>query len=80
MKNETPPPADNGVEDLQAMLFTQMRNLSDPEKNLDVEMKRASAMADVAKVIVESGKLQVAAIRATGKPTSKNPKLLSNGK
>lgn len=60
----------NKIEDLRNHLFEQLERLKDvePEK-LEKELERAGAVADVARVIVDSAKAEVAFIQATGKIT-----------
>ena len=54
----------NKIDDLRNHLFETLEALKDEEKPMDVA--RALAIADVAKVIVESAKVEVAFVRATG--------------
>lgn len=57
----------NKIEDLRNHLFETLEALKDPEKPMDIE--RAKAVADVARVIVDSAKAEVQFIQATGKVT-----------
>lgn len=54
----------NKIEDLRDHLFETLEALKDEEKPMDIA--RARAVADVAKVIVESAKVEVDFIKATG--------------
>jgi hypothetical protein len=56
-------PARNKINDLRDHLFATLEALQDDEKPMDIE--RAKAIADVAKVIVDSAKVEVAFIAAT---------------
>lgn len=57
-------PPKNKIGDLRDHLFETLEALRDPEKPMDLD--RARAVADVAKVIVESAKVEVAMVKATG--------------
>ena len=54
----------NKIEDLRNHLFATLESLADPEKPMEIE--RARAIADVARVIVDSAKAEVQFILATG--------------
>lgn len=54
----------NKIEDLRNHLFETLEALKDDEKPMD--LKRAKAVADVAKVIVESARVEVDFLRVTG--------------
>lgn len=54
----------NKIDDLRNHLFETLEALKDEEKPMDIE--RARAVADVAKVIVESAKVEVAFLKTTG--------------
>lgn len=56
--------AKNKISDLRDHLFATLEALRDDEKPMDIE--RAKAVADVARVIVDSAKVEVAFIEATG--------------
>lgn len=56
--------AKNKIADLRDHLFATLEALRDDEKPMDLD--RAKAVADVARVIVESAKVEVAFIEATG--------------
>lgn len=55
----------NKIEDLRNHLFATLESLQDDEKPMDIN--RAKAIADVAQVIVNSAKIEVDFIRATGR-------------
>ena len=57
-------PPRNKITDLRNHLFETLEALRDEEKPMDIA--RAQAVADVAKVIVESAKVEVAYLRVTG--------------
>jgi hypothetical protein len=57
-------PAKNKIEDLRDHLFETLEALKDDEKPMDIA--RAKAVADVARVIVESAKVEVDFVKATG--------------
>ncbi len=57
----------NKIGDLRDHLFATLEALRDEEKPMDIN--RAKAVADVARVIVESAKVEVAMIEATGAVT-----------
>jgi len=54
----------NKIEDLRNHLFEVLEGLKDPEKPLDID--RARAIADVAKKIIDSAKVEVDFLRVTG--------------
>lgn len=54
----------NKIADLRDHLFATLEALRDDEKPMDIE--RAKAIADVARVVVDSAKVEVAFIEATG--------------
>lgn len=54
----------NKIDDLRNHLFETLEALKDDEKPM--EIARAQAIADVAKVIVESAKVEVAFLKTTG--------------
>jgi len=54
----------NKIEDLRNHLFETLEQLKDPEKPLEIE--RARAIADVAKKIIDSAKVEVDFLRVTG--------------
>lgn len=55
----------NKIEDLRNHLFATLESLQDDENPMDIN--RAKAIADVAQVIVNSAKIEVDFIRATGR-------------
>lgn len=57
-------PPKNKISDLRDHLFETLEALRDESKPMELE--RAKAVADVAKVIVESAKVEVAMLRVTG--------------
>ena len=69
---------------LRELLFDQMQRLNDPKNDLEVELKRASAIAKVGTVIVNSHKQEVDMMKAAvyGKkfPGKNNQKQLTGGK
>lgn len=52
------------IDDLRSELFDTLRRLKDPNNPLDV--KRARAVVEVASVIVDTAKVEVAMLEATG--------------
>lgn len=54
----------NKIEDLRNHLFATIESLQDEDKPLDIH--RAKAIADVAQVIVNSAKIEVDFLKATG--------------
>ncbi len=54
----------NKMQDLRDHLFTQLENLAD--KETDVDLDRIKAMTEISKVLVDSAKVEVAFINATG--------------
>lgn len=54
----------NKIDDLRNHLFETLEALKDEEKPMDLD--RARAVADVAKVIVESAKVEVNFLKVTG--------------
>jgi hypothetical protein len=62
--------ARNKIQDLRDHLFETLERLKDDEKPLDLD--RARAIGEVAKVIVESAKVEVAFVKATGAMRSTN--------
>ena len=55
----------NKIEDLRNHLFATLESLQDEDKPMEID--RAKAIADVAQVIVNSAKIEVDFIRATGR-------------
>jgi hypothetical protein len=54
----------NKIEDLRNHLFETLEALKDPEKPMDID--RAKAIADVAKEIIQSAKVEVDYLRVSG--------------
>jgi len=54
----------NKIEDLRNHLFSTIEGLLDKDKPLEID--RARAVAEVAKVVVESAKVEVDAMRVLG--------------
>lgn len=54
----------NKIEDLRNHLFEALEALKDEEKPMDIE--RAKAIADVARVLVDTAKVEVAFLQAVG--------------
>lgn len=54
----------NKIDDLRNHLFETLEALKDDEKPMEID--RAKAIADVARVIVESAKVEVDFVRVTG--------------
>jgi hypothetical protein len=57
-------PPKNKIDDLRNHLFETLEALTDDEKPMDLD--RARAVAEVAKVIVESAKVEVSFLKVTG--------------
>ncbi len=57
-------PAKNKITDLRDHLFETLEALRDDEKPMDIA--RAKAVADVAKTIIESAKVEVNYLKVTG--------------
>ena len=54
----------NKIDDLRNHLFAALEQLADDEKPMDIA--RAQAIANVAKVVIESAKVEVAFLKVTG--------------
>lgn len=54
----------NKIEDLRNHLFSALEALQDPDAPMDLD--RAKTIADVAQVLINSAKVEVDFIRATG--------------
>lgn len=63
-------PPRNKIDDLRDHLFETLEALKDDEKPMDLD--RARAVAEVAKVIVESAKVEVSFLKVTGAVRSTN--------
>lgn len=57
-------PAKNKIDDLRNHLFETLEALKDKDEPMDLD--RARAIGDVAKVIIESAKVEVDFLRVTG--------------
>lgn len=57
-------PKKNGIADLRDHLFATLEALQDEENPMDIA--RAKEIANVAKVLVESAKVEVAFLKTTG--------------
>lgn len=57
-------PAKNKIDDLRNHLFETLEALKDEDKPMDLD--RARAVADVARVIIESAKVEVDFLKVTG--------------
>lgn len=55
----------NKITDLRNHLFATIESLNDPDNPMDIE--RAKAVSEVAQVIINSAKLEVDFIKATGR-------------
>jgi hypothetical protein len=60
----------NKIEDLRNHLFETLEALKDKDAPMDLD--RAKAVADVARVIVESAKVEVDFLKVTGEVASTN--------
>jgi hypothetical protein len=60
----------NSIEDLRNHLFAALEGLADKDEPMDLE--RAKAVAEVGKILVESAKVEVAFVKATGALKSTN--------
>lgn len=54
----------NKMQDLRDHLFAQLENLADKETKVDLD--RIKAMTEISKVLVDSAKVEVGFINATG--------------
>jgi hypothetical protein len=61
----------NEALELRTHLFKQMDRLSDPTCNLELELKRADALAKVGTVIVNSHKQEVDLLKLSNRPVGK---------
>lgn len=75
---------DNNVQNLQSMMFEQMKRLSDPNVDLDKEIKRSQAISAAGTVIINAAKVQIDAARVAALQERANPKskakAIDNGK
>jgi hypothetical protein len=68
---------------LQNMMFEQMKRLSDPNNDLDKEIKRSQALSSAGTVIINAAKVRIDAVRVSKlipKNSIKSGNLLGNGK
>lgn len=68
---------------LQQMMFDQMKRLSDPNADLDKEIKRAQALSSAGTVIINAEKVKIDASRVAhlqNKDSKQKPKMIGNGK
>lgn len=83
-KSTDKPNDDNNVSALQNMMFEQMKRLSDPEADLDKEIKRGQALSSAGTVIINAAKVQIDATRVAILTKKNNPngnqKQLANAK
>lgn len=54
----------NKIEDLRNHLFAALEGLSDPDKPMEIE--RAKAIADVARVVVDSARAEIQYLNVVG--------------
>jgi hypothetical protein len=66
----------NSAAKLRDHLFNQMERLNDPKANLEVELQRATALAKVGTVIVNSAKQEIEMMKMVNatKPRGKEAK------
>lgn len=72
----------NNVTQLQEMMFEQMKRLSDPELDLEKEIKRSQALSSAGTVVINAAKVQIDAVRTKilqDKNTIPAKKQLGNG-
>ena len=58
----------NGITDLRNHLFAALEALQDEDKPMDID--RAKAISDVAQTIINSAKVEVDYMKATGRPSA----------
>lgn len=66
--SEANPPQANTLEDLRGHLFATITALRDPDSPMDLE--RAGKIAEVAREVIATGKVEVDFIRVTGQNTT----------
>lgn len=74
---------DENALNLQQMMFEQMKRLSDPDADLDKEIKRAQALSSAGTVIINAEKVKIDAARVAhmqNKDQKIKPKQIGNGK
>lgn len=57
----------NGIVELREIMFDTLRDLRNPEKPLDLD--RARAISEAAQVVINSAKVEVDYLKATGNST-----------
>ena len=69
----------NSAAQLREQLFDQMARLNDPKANLEQELQRATAMAKVGTVIVNSAKQEIEMMKLVNasKPKGKGAKQIA---
>jgi hypothetical protein len=55
---------DNKIDDLRAHLFATLAALRDPEKPMEID--RAKAVAEVARAVIDTAKVEVEYVKVTG--------------
>ena len=70
------------IQELRTAMFDTIKNLNDPTKNLEQELKRANAISSIGNVIVNSVKVEVDFLKTTKLIASKEKrhKQLGDGK
>lgn len=63
----------NKIEDLRNHLFAALERLDDPECDLQNELKKAQAVAEIGKVLVESAKAEVAFLKVAAEREGREP-------
>lgn len=61
----------NNLQDLRNHLFAQLERLDDDDLDLDQEIKKANAVAQIAGAIVNSAKIEVSYLKLAGRGESK---------
>ena len=68
--------------DLQSMMFEQMKRLSDPNADLEIEIKRSMALSSAGTVIINAEKVKIDSKRVALQESKEKPskvKRLTNG-
>jgi hypothetical protein len=65
----------NKITDLRNHLFEALERLKDPELDLEKEIQRAKAIKEVGSVIIDSAKVEVDFIKASG--SNLKPKMIN---
>lgn len=80
MEKQNPTEQQDNALDLQTMMFEQMKRLSDPDLDLEKEIKRAQALSSAGTVIINAEKVKIdrkrLALQQEKKPRGKQ---LTNG-